>query len=370
MPAKDFNSNPSNLPHPIAKKLIEWYLQRKRSLPWRDHPEPYAVWVAEIMAQQTRLDTMLPYFDRWMLSFPDIYQLAQADQQDVLKAWEGLGYYQRARNLHKAAKMIVAEYQGQIPKRIEQLLKIPGIGPYTAGAIASIAFQKDEAAVDGNAARVLARLFTIRAPINKNSGLKEAWQRARSILPENQSSDFNQALMEMGANVCLPRLPKCDQCPLVMHCEAHQQGIEKELPIRDKIKNIPTKHYAAWALINRASVLLRQRPQDALLGGLWEFPNIEIENGKKVKLLIQKNAQALGYSLSKLESLLPIDHQYSHFKAKVLAYSCRQIGKRKKIAKDAPYRWLLISQLKDVAMGKIDRNIADQITSAVGLRHE
>ena len=280
MPEKDFNSSSSNLLHPIALKLIEWYSQRKRSLPWRDHPEPYAVWVAEIMAQQTRLESMLPFFDRWMILFPNVNRLAQSNLQNVLKAWEGLGYYQRARNLHKAANIIVDQYQGKIPNRIEQLLEIPGIGPYTAGAIVSIAFKKNEAAVDCNAARVLARLFTIRQPINKSKGLKEAWRHARSILPINQASDFNQGLMDLGANICIPQLPKCDQCPLNLHCEAHQLGIQHELPIREKMKNIPTKIYAACVIKNKASVLLRQRPQEGLLGGLWEFPNIEIENSK------------------------------------------------------------------------------------------
>ena len=368
MPEKDFNFSSGNTQHPIALKLIDWYSQQKRALPWRDHPVPYAVWVGEIMAQQTRLDSMLPYYERWMILFPNVNRLAQAKLQDVLKAWEGLGYYQRARNMHKAAKMFVREYQGEIPNSVDQLLKIPGIGPYTAGAIASIAFQKDEAAVDGNAARVFARLFNIKEPINQSKGLKEAWQRARSILPQNKASDFNQALMDLGANVCLPRLPKCDQCPLNIECEAHQLGLENELPNRKKIKNIPTKIYAAWIIKSRGSVLVRQRSPDGLLGGLWEFPNIEIETAKKAKTAIQKDAKALDLSISELESILEIDHQYSHFKAKVFAYSSVLKGER--INVNQPYRWVLLSGLDALAMGKIDRTIADNIVSVVGLSDE
>jgi A/G-specific adenine glycosylase len=199
----------------LASRLLSWYDKNKRSLPWRDHPNPYAVWVSEVMLQQTRVEAVLPYCARWMRLFPDVRTLAAASEQDVLNAWEGLGYYSRARNLHKAAKVIVSQYDAEIPQTVEDLRKLPGIGRYTAGAIASIAFGKDAPALDGNIKRVYARLFDIEIPVDSPAGEKILWDLADENLPKGRAGDYNQALMDLGAIICVPKNPRCLICPLM-----------------------------------------------------------------------------------------------------------------------------------------------------------
>lgn len=366
MPKTDSNFSAIDSIHPVSKKLIEWYAQRKRSLPWRDEPIPYAVWVAEIMAQQTRLDTMLPYLERWMKKYPDVGDLAAGKLQDVLNLWEGLGYYQRARNLHKAAGIIMNAFEGKIPDQVDQLKKLPGIGPYTAGAIVSIAFAKDEAAVDGNAARVLARVFNIGVPINESKGMKQAWALAQDILPQGKASDFNQSLMDLGAFVCLPRKPRCEECPLIKDCEAKQVGIENEIPVRAASNKIPTRIYVSGIIKKRGRILLRQRPQEGLLGGLWEFPNVEIDKQKNSRSALRNLMGGLAMKGKVGDQVSEIQHRYSHFQAEVLAYEIKiDSGEPSpKFAKN--YRWFLRKELSAYPMGKIDRQIANQILSDVG----
>lgn len=366
MPKTDssFSVNTSN--HPLAEKLVNWYAQCKRALPWRDNPLPYMVWVAEIMAQQTRLETMLPFFDRWMKKYPDLRSLSEGKIQDVLKLWEGLGYYQRARNLHKAARMIMNDYGGKIPDRIDLLRKLPGIGPYTAGAIASIAFGKNEAAVDGNAARVLARLFNISLPINEAKGLKQAWRYAQEIMPIGQASDFNQSLMDLGAFICLPRAPKCDQCPLILDCNAKQLDIQDNLPVRKKFGEIPTRYYVSGVLTRKERILLRQRSQDGLLGGLWEFPNSEIDAVKKADSALPELFTDLQVKGKLGHQLNEIQHRYSHFQARVIVFELILDSGQGQLAIKNNYRWFTKKELPDFPMGKIDRQIANQILSDVG----
>lgn len=233
----------------IAKKLIRWYQKNKRSWPWRDNPDPYAVWVSEIMAQQTRLDTVLPYFQRWMAAFPTIAALAAASQQDVLNLWEGLGYYSRARNIHKAAQVVVDEYDSTLPDEVDRLLKLPGIGKYTAGAIASLAFGKDEAVVDGNVKRVLARVFNVQEAVDTGAGEKAIWELAREHLSPGQAGDYNQALMDLGASVCLPRNPLCETCPISDECVANKLGIQRELPHKKPKPDVPHHTVAGKSVV-------------------------------------------------------------------------------------------------------------------------
>ena len=198
----------------LTQLLLAWYRVHKRQLPWRGHPDAYATWVSEIMLQQTRVETVIPYFERWMKTYPTLNALAKANQEEVLVAWEGLGYYSRARNLHRAAQMVLSDFNGQIPDQAEVLCKLPGIGRYTAGAIASIAFGKDEPTLDGNIRRVLARVFNVDTPARSPEGERLLWELAGKYLPPGQAADYNQAWMDLGSAICTPRQPDCGRCPL------------------------------------------------------------------------------------------------------------------------------------------------------------
>jgi A/G-specific adenine glycosylase len=215
----------------LASKLLAWYHTNKRTPPWRDHPDPYAVWVSEIMLQQTRVETVIPYFEKWMRLFPDVRSLANASEQDVLNAWEGLGYYSRARNLHKAAKIVAEQYNGELPRDLDELRKLPGIGRYTLGAIASMAFGLDVSALDGNIKRVYARLFDVTEPVDTPAGENFLWQLADKNLPKGHAGDYNQALMDLGSMICVPKNPRCLICPVMKLCKARQKGTQNERPI-------------------------------------------------------------------------------------------------------------------------------------------
>ena len=215
----------------LSSRLLAWYRQNKRTLPWRDHPDPYAVWVSEIMLQQTRVETVIPYFERWMRLFPAINDLAKASEHDVLNAWEGLGYYSRARNLHKAARIVAEKYNGELPYNLDDLRALPGIGRYTVGAIASMAFGMDAPTLDGNLRRVFARLFDVTEPADSPAGEKILWSLAAEHLPKGQAGDYNQALMDLGAAICLPRNPRCLICPLMKMCKARENGTQEARPV-------------------------------------------------------------------------------------------------------------------------------------------
>src|SRR5512147_2512180 len=257
----------------LSRLLLDWYHKHGRTLPWRGHPDPYVVWVSEIMLQQTRVETVIPYFEKWMHLFPDIPSLANASERDVLNAWEGLGYYSRARNLHKAARIVTDQYNGEIPRDLDQLRKLPGIGRYTVGAIASMAFGMDVATLDGNIKRVSARIFHVTEPIDSPAGEKILWQLADEYLPKGHAGDYNQALMDLGAMICVPKNPRCLICPVMEFCQAREKGVQDQRPVKSPKKDVPHYVHAAGVIIERSRVLLAQRPSKGLLGGMWEFPN-------------------------------------------------------------------------------------------------
>ena len=331
------------------------------------HPEPYAVWVAEIMAQQTRLGTMLPYYERWLKRFPDIASLARAEEEEVLASWEGLGYYSRARNLHKAAQLIVREYEGVMPNNAAGLRRLPGIGPYTAGAIASLAFGMDEAAVDGNAKRVLSRLFDINEAISSTSASKRVWDLARELLPSGKAADFNQALMDLGASLCNPRQPQCEDCPLQSECKSFALGNQLERPVRTAKADIPLKDFAAGVFVQNGKTLIRRRPVDGLLGGMWEFPNVKLEKSGKVKeQLLTKLCMDFGTTLKIGEHITNLDHTYSHFRARLEVYYCT-LGEADQVVNSSlELQWIEIASLSSVPMGKLDRQIAIRLGHDVG----
>ena len=263
----------------VREPLLLWYYENRRVLPWREEPEPYRVWISEIMLQQTRVEAVKPYFARFMEALPDVRALAQVEEETLLKLWEGLGYYNRARNLKKAAQICVEQYGGRLPASYEALLKLPGIGSYTAGAIASIAFQMAEPAVDGNVLRVISRLLESREDIGKQSVKKQMEKEIREIIPEKRPGDFNQAMMELGATVCLPNgAPLCERCPAAPFCRAFQEGRTGELPVKAAKKARKVEVRTVYLLFCQGRVALRRRGPRGLLAGLWEYPN-ELADG-------------------------------------------------------------------------------------------
>jgi A/G-specific adenine glycosylase len=257
-------------------KLLEWYDCNARILPWRDNPSPYRVWISEIMLQQTRVDTVKPYFERFMKAVPTIQELVDISEDRLLKLWEGLGYYSRARNLKKAAAAIMQEFEGQIPSDIQSLKSLPGIGPYTSGAIASIAFGVKAPAIDGNVLRVMARITANKGDIASPRIKKEIEDLVNQILPVERTGDFNQALMELGATVCLPNgSPKCAECPVQAICKGHLQDIAVELPVKAKKKDRRIEQKTIFVIAYKGNIAIRQRAKEGLLSSLWEFPNVE-----------------------------------------------------------------------------------------------
>jgi A/G-specific adenine glycosylase len=269
--------NSNSLQHPLVNMpslLLSWYDGNKRELPWRENPLPYSVWISEIMLQQTRVEAVKPYFERFFTTFPTVASLAKAEETVLLKVWEGLGYYSRARNLQKAANMIIDEFNGQIPSMYEELLRLPGIGDYTAGAVASIAFQKAVPAVDGNVLRVYTRLVGSM----ENIGLPDVKKRIRAditeILPKDRPGDFNQALMELGAVVCLPNgAPLCKNCPLSDGCVAREQNLQDKIPVKTPKKERRIEERTVFLLVSNGKVALCHRENKGLLSNMWEFPN-------------------------------------------------------------------------------------------------
>ena len=258
----------------VEKPLLSWYHSRARSLPWRDDPKPYRVWISEIMLQQTRVEAVKPYFERFMNAFPDVKALAEADDDYLMKMWEGLGYYNRARNLKAAAVMVMEEFNGQIPAEKEELLKLPGIGSYTAGAISSIAYGIPNPAVDGNVLRVISRITESTEDISKQSVRKKIEQQLQQIMPSECPGDFNQALIELGATVCVPNgQPLCDQCPWDTVCKAYKEDLIDQLPVKTPKKARRIEHKTVFLLECGEQIAIHKRGDKGLLAGLWEFPN-------------------------------------------------------------------------------------------------
>jgi A/G-specific adenine glycosylase len=342
----------------LSSRLLAWYHTNKRTLPWRGHPSAYAVWVSEIMLQQTRVEAVIPYFERWMRLFPTVQELANASEHDVLNAWEGLGYYSRARNLHNAAKIVADLYEGEMPRDLDQLRKLPGIGRYTLGAIASIAFGMDVAALDGNIKRVYARIFDLEVAVDSPAGEKILWELAEKNLPKGHAGDYNQALMDLGATICIPKNPRCLICPVMKLCKARQNGTQNQRPVKTPKKEVPHYVHAAGVIVQRGRVLLAQRPSEGLLGGMWEFPNGRVDGDPAAEL---PKALKAGYELRvksrRQESISVVEHGYSHFSVTVHVFPCELISS----PKETNLKWVSLNKLDAYPMGKIDRQIAGMI---------
>jgi A/G-specific adenine glycosylase len=349
----------------IARLLLEWYDRHARGLPWRDEPTPYRVWVSEIMLQQTRVETVVPYFERWMERFPTLAALAAATEQEVLRAWEGLGYYSRARNLHRAARQVMETCAGQLPAERARLEALPGIGRYTAGAIASIAFGQAEPALDANIRRVLARVYDVSAPARSPEGERRLWDLARLSLQPDRPGDFNQALMDLGSSICTPRAPACLICPIARFCQARLLGVQEERPVLEARRATP-HHTVTAAVIHRdGQVLIARRPSAGLLGGLWEFPGGKVEPGEELPDGLQREIrEELGVSVRVGEPFGVYRHGYTHFKVTLHAFCCQLMEGEPQPLQASELRWVTPGQLGEFPMGKIDRQIARRINNS------
>jgi A/G-specific adenine glycosylase len=292
----------------LSKALLYWFEKNKRDLPWRQNANPYAIWISEVMLQQTQVETVLPYFKRFLKRFPNVEILSSASLEEVLKYWEGLGYYSRARHLHSAAKEIRGRYAGELPRDYEHLRALPGIGEYTASAIVSIAFNQPFPVVDGNVHRVFSRVLAIAEP--KEVSKKKIYSFLKKIIPHENPSSFNQAIMELGALVCLPKNPKCSLCPIQDFCKAFQEKRVEDFPMKSPKKNLPHENWIVLAVKKKKEVLLRQRPLEGLWGGLWELPMFKKE-GKSLDA--KPLCKQLGIK-GKLIKLKSVKHTFSHFK--------------------------------------------------------
>jgi A/G-specific adenine glycosylase len=328
--AAEFHDIPATM-RAIVNNLLHWFRDNARNLPWRRTLDPYAIWVSEIMLQQTQVSTVIPYWERWMRELPDIQSLARSSEQKVLKLWEGLGYYTRARNLHRAAKSLNGR---PFPREYDEVLNLPGIGRYTAGAICSIAFNQSTPVLDGNVRRVLSRLFVT------HEDLWDVAQRlvsmaARSRLPWSCSA-LNQALMELGAVVCTARNPRCDECPVATMCRARKLGRVKDFPAKSRRATSIPRRFAAYAYHHKGRYLVRQRPNKVVNARLWEFPNVEIVNGTSMK--------------KQTRPFCAFKHTIMHYRIAVEAFL---INKKPKI----PGKWLSLARLDQLPFSSAHRKI-------------
>lgn len=305
----------------IAEPLLKWYDSGRRVLPWREDPSPYHVWVSEIMLQQTRVEAVKPYYDRFMQALPDIEHLAAAEEEELLKLWEGLGYYNRVRNLNKAARMVMEEYGGDMPSEYEELVRLPGIGSYTAGAISSIAYGKSVPAVDGNVLRVLTRLRCDERDIMQQSVRRQIEEELKPIIPAERAGDFNQALMELGATVCVPNgIPHCEECPWQKLCQAHERGEELNFPHKAPKKPRAIEEKTVLIVRDNSRTALRKRENSGLLAGMYEFPCLEGKLSAKQVLSYLKQE---GLSVLKIEKLKESRHIFSHKEWHMIGYMVR-----------------------------------------------
>lgn len=354
-----------NIPE-LQQQLVAWYRQHQRDLPWRKTTDPYAIWVSEVMLQQTQVATVIPYYGRFLTDFPEVQQLAEADQRQVLKAWEGLGYYARARNLHHAAGIVCRLHGGKIPTDWKQFHDLPGVGDYIASAVLSIAFGQPHAVVDGNVKRVLARLLRLETPVNTARSHAEFKAAAEILLDRSGAGDFNQAMMELGALVCVPRQPACNKCPLAHHCQARAADQAAQYPRRIARRTTPKYHIAVGVVIKNDRLLITQRDPDGLLGGLWEFPGGKIKKGESAKgAVVREIREEVNLAVIVEERLTQVNHAYTHFKIQMDVFICRFVDGRVRLKGPVDFRWVTAAGIKRFPLPKANHKFLPQLNEAL-----
>jgi A/G-specific adenine glycosylase len=344
--------------------LLRWFEGRERDVPGRKESDPYRVWVAEVMAQQTRIATVIPYFESFLARFPDVVTLAEAPLDDVLKRWEGLGYYGRARNLHRAAREVQARYGGRLPEDPDALRSLPGIGPYTAGAISSIAFGRAEPAVDGNVRRVLSRLYDLDSVTPAR--LEALVRDLIAAGPGGTAGRLNQALMDLGSSICTPRSPGCDQCPVAGLCVALRNGTIDLRPRRMERRTLPHQDIGAALVWRDRRILIARRPEQGLLGGLWEFPGGKVEAGETPAQAARREVrEELGVEAEVVRKADTVEHAYSHFRITLHLYHARWLAGGPSVdrtAAESP-RWALPDELGRYAFPAANQAIVRRLVS-------
>jgi A/G-specific adenine glycosylase len=347
----------------LVEPLLLWFRRTARNLPWRHTYDPYHVWISEIMLQQTQMDRGVIYFKRWIDRFPSVRAVAEADQQEILKYWEGLGYYARARNLHKAAKIIADEFNGQVPCDYQLLLTLPGIGSYTAAAIASVAGNQDVAVVDANVTRVYARLFDIDLPVKESLTQKRIAAMARDLLPSGRARLYNQALMDFGGLVCLPKNPRCEVCPVAFLCRARQAGTIAERPIIGPGKKIITVEKVAGIIRHGNRIFIQQRAPEAVWGGLWDFPGGELQRGEPETEIVRHILLETGLAVRVILPITTVVHHYTRYKIVLHSFLCEIIGQNTQatLRSAVDSRWITPTELGQYAFPSGPRKILEHI---------
>ncbi len=332
----------------FRRALSGWFDKEQRPLPWRETTDPYRTWVSEVMLQQTRVRTVVPYYLGFLKRFPDAASLAETDPQDILKVWEGLGYYSRARNLQKAARIVCADYDGRVPANETDFLKLPGVGEYICAAVQSIAFNKALPVVDGNVKRVLARLFMMRHPVNKSSSLRHFRRQANRLLDADAPGNHNQAMMELGATICKPKVPDCYACPVSEFCKSFAEKTVARFPRRLKNKPKPIHHIAVGVVYRDDRILITLRKPDGLLGGLWEFPGGKVRQGETAeKACLREIEEEVNLEVEVDFYLTRIKHAYSHFGIEMDVFVCKYVSGRVVLNGAVDHKWIRCDQIDD-----------------------
>ena len=346
--------------------LAKWYDRRKRDLPWRDERDPYRIWISEVMLQQTQVKTVIPYYERFLEQYPTISALAAADLQAVLKTWEGLGYYARARNLHRAAQEIERRHGGRVPEDPMALRGLPGVGEYIAAAVGSIAFGHPIPVLDGNVKRVVARVFALDTP--SNAPEKTAWaefmDRAVGLLNPLAPGDHNQAMMELGALVCTPRNPRCGECPVSDFCRARQDNAQEAYPKRNKRPPVPLRHIAVGVVRREDRVLITRRRPGGLLGGLFEFPGGKVERGESAEVACKREIrEEVGLEVTVDQHLTTVRHAYTHFKIIMDVFLCTHRAGQVRLNGPVDFKWVTPDTLGRFPFPKANNKFIPLITS-------
>jgi len=347
---------------PLQQQLLDWFAIHSRDLPWRKSYIPYHIWISEVMLQQTQMERGVTCFARWVRRFPDIATLARAEEEEVLLLWEGLGYYSRARNILKMARLLMADHGGELPVDHRALLKLPGIGPYTAGAIMSLAFNHPYPVVDANVERLFARLYDIDVPIKECKEL--VWQKAMDLLPKGEARHFNQALMELGALVCKPKNPSCGLCPVVEHCRAHRQGMVDARPVLGKTQKIIPIASANGVLIREGKFFIQKRRQQGVWANLWEFPGGQIESGESPEAaVVREFREETGMVVGELEKIHAIKHTYTHYRITLHCYFVKLLDDTANpiLTAAQEYRWASAEELGSLAFPAPHRQLIEHL---------
>lgn len=335
-------------------------------MPWRGELDPYKIWVSEIMLQQTRVDQAWPYFQNFISQFPTVHDLANAEQQQVLKAWEGLGYYSRARNLHSTAKDVAQNFEGKLPESYEEIIKLKGIGPYTAAAITSIAFNQPNAVVDGNVIRVLARYFGIEDDTRSGKTRNRVQEFANKLIDPQNPGDFNQALMELGSVVCTPSKPDCSACPVISECVAAKTARTDTIPYKSPAKKKPHHTIGVGIIEDEAGkVLIALRPENVMLGGLWEFPGGKQKEGEIISATVERELrEELEIHVKAYQEFMILKHTYSHFSITLHAYNCKLLSGTPKPKVSQEIRWVEKFNLEQYPFPKANKVLTEKLINS------